>query len=227
MTTLLLAEDLFLLTHDDNSGKAANTTSLDSGLAGALLLDLAAAGRVTIADGDGIVAVDGPVPHPLLAAAFRQIADSGTVRPPGQWVSRLPRELSPLAPTVGRSLVERGVLREEQSKTFGLFKTTTWPTVDPGPETELRGLLQSVLVAGQTPDTRTSHLVALLSALDLVKEVVAKQDRKAAVSRAQAIKESAASSGAVADAVSASVQAVQVAILTAVIVPTVISTSSS
>lgn len=226
MTTLLLAEDLFLLTHDDDSGKSSNPTALDNGLAGALLLDLAAAGLVSITESGDMVAVDGQVPHPLLAAAHREIAASSKVRPPKQWVTRLPRELSPLAPTVGRSLVERGVLREEQSKSFGLFKSTTWPAVDPRPEAELRGLLQAVLVAGQAPDTRTSHLVSLLSALELVKEVVAKPDRKAAVSRAKAIKE-AASSGAVTDAVSASVQAVQVAILTAVIVPTVISTTSS
>lgn len=226
MTSLLLAEDLFLLTHDDESGKNSNTTARDNGLAGALLLDLASEGLVGT-EGDKLIAVEGTSPHPLLAAAHSRVAASSKPRSPQHWVSRLPRDLSPLTEAVGRSLVERGILAEQRKKTWGLFSSTTWPEVDPAPEVELRRQLRSVLVAGTEPDSRAAQLIALLTALDLVKDVVEKDDRKAADARAKAIRKAAMSSADVSDAVSASVQAVQMAILVAVIVPTVITTTSS
>ncbi|MDQ2723793.1 MAG: GPP34 family phosphoprotein [Actinomycetota bacterium] len=42
---LLLAEELFLLAHDDESGNSGNTMGLSNGLAGAQLLDLAPRGE--------------------------------------------------------------------------------------------------------------------------------------------------------------------------------------
>jgi golgi phosphoprotein 3 len=42
MTALLLAEEIFLLAHNEESGKTNGTLALDNGLAGALLMDLPA-----------------------------------------------------------------------------------------------------------------------------------------------------------------------------------------
>jgi hypothetical protein len=46
---MLIAEDLLLLLTDDDTGKAAGSTQVDLGIAGALMADLALVGRVDIA----------------------------------------------------------------------------------------------------------------------------------------------------------------------------------
>jgi hypothetical protein len=81
MTALLLAEEIFLLAYNEESGKANGTLALDNGLAGALLLDLAA---------DELVAADGRRSLP--------------------WLERL-RTHSWLLPTLSSSKVTSPVLR--------------------------------------------------------------------------------------------------------------------
>ncbi|WP_127782207.1 GPP34 family phosphoprotein [Rhodococcus sp. X156] len=223
---LLLAEELFLLTHDDTSGKADVTLALDEGLAGALLLDLAAESLLG-AKGKTVVAAPGTPAHPLLAAAHDELLAADRPRSAGHWVRRLPTALKPLAPTVGRSLVQRGLLTEEHRKVLKLFPTTTWPTVDSGPEKVLRARLGSVLVDGTTPDPRTALLIALLHPLDLAGRAVDKPHRKAAKARAKAISQETQASAAVSGAVAQSVQAVQAAVLSAVTVTTVAASGSS
>lgn len=231
MSSLLLAEELFLLTHDDESGKAGTTLALDQGLAGALLLDLAAEGRIE-ADGD-VVRSSRPSPtqqaptHPLLQAAHEAIHGAEKPKPAKHWVNGLVKALKPLREQVGRSLAERGVLTEERRKVLKLFPTTTWPEADPAPERELRARLRSVLVKGATPDLRTASLIALLSPLDLIGEVVEKPDRKTAKKRAETIAKQDLGDAATSKAVGDAVQAIQVAIMMATIIPaTTIATSS-
>ena len=60
-----------------------------------------------------------------------------------------------------------------------------------------------MLVDGVEPDARTTALLGLLVPLDLVKRVVERDERKAAVARAKALAER----GPVGDAVHAAVQA--------------------
>jgi len=75
---------------------------LTNGLAGALLLDLAADERLT-ASGKDLTAVGSAPAHPLLAAAHAEIAASAKSHAASHWVGRLPAALKPLD-LVGRSL---------------------------------------------------------------------------------------------------------------------------
>ena len=225
MTALLLAEEIFLLTHDEESGKANGTLALDNGLAGALLLDLAAE-ELVAADGKAVTAVAGTASHPLLASAHAELLHSDKPRTAQYWVNRLPAALKPLGLQVGQSLAERGVLAEQRRKVLGLFPTTSWPEVDPAPEQELRHRLTGVLVEDAQPDAHTALLVSLLSALGLVRALTDKDHRKHAESRARTISQECAAAATTSAAVSRSVQAVQAAIMVAVLTPTVTTTTS-
>jgi Golgi phosphoprotein 3 (GPP34) len=225
MTALLLAEEIFLLTHKEDSGKASGTLALDNGLAGALLLDLAAE-ELVAADGKAITAVAGTASHPLLALAHAELLRSDKPRSAQHWVNRLPTSLKHLGSQVGQSLAERGVLAEQRRKVLGIFPTTTWPEVDPKPERELRHRLTRVLVEGAEPDPHTALLISLLSPLGLVRGLVDKEHRKHAESRAKDIAKENAASAATSAAVSRSVQAVQAAIVVAVLMPAIATTSS-
>lgn len=225
MTDLLICESLFLITHDDDSGRGDGTLAIDNGLAGALLLDLASDELVV---GDGTTIEPAPAcetDDPLLAEALGVLRKSDRPRSAEHWVQTLPRELKPLGAKVGGSLVGRGILEQEQKKVLGLIPTTRWPEVDPAPERELRERLTRVLEDGAEPDPHTGLLIAILSPLGLVPKVVAKEHRKEAGRRAKAIAESDLA-GPTSAAVKSAVDAIQLAVMTAVIVPAAVSASS-
>ena len=52
--TTLIAEDLVLLLLDDESGKFTNASYLDTGIGGALLIELALAETVDVVKGSGL-----------------------------------------------------------------------------------------------------------------------------------------------------------------------------
>ncbi len=204
---MLLAEELLLLLLDEEKG-TVSATAADAGLAGALLLDLAGSGGV-----DERLARTGAEPsEPALAAAWCAIDEA---KPAKHWISKLPGRLKPIKGTVAESLVARGVLDERRHKTLGVFSSMRYPEVDPGPETELRARLRSVLVDGVEPDARTTALLGLLVPLDLVKRVVERDERKAAVSRATALAERGPVGGAVHAAVQAEIMTAVMAGVTA------------
>ena len=225
MTALLLAEELFLLTHREESGRGRAVTALDSGYAGALLLELAADGLVEVVDGR-LRALPGAPAHPLLAAAHRELAESARVRRPDYWVTRLPRPLRPLGDRLGASLVERGVLRRQRGRRLLVLPTTTWPEADPAPERELRRRLLAVLVDGAEPEPRLALLIALLAPLGLVRGVVPREARRGAEQRAREIARRSPEAAGVSVAVAHAVQAVQAAVVAVAVTPAITSTGS-
>lgn len=212
---LILAEQLLLLLLDDESGKDSTASRRDPGLAGALLLDLAAAGAVRESDGK-LVTAESPPPHPLLAEAHAAIAAADKPRDAKHWVGRLPKELKPLAGRLADGLVERGVLREQKRKLLGLFNQTRYPEVDGAYEDDLRARLGRVLLSEREPARDEAMLVALLLPYDKVKTLVPKDQRKPARERAKAI----ADRGIAGKAVEAALEEIQVAVIAAATVAT-------
>jgi hypothetical protein len=111
----------------------------------------------------------------------------------------------------------------ERHKLLGLFPTTRYPEVDPGPEASLRARLRAVLVEGSEPDAETAALLSLLVPLDLVKRLVERDERKAAVARAKTVAEQ----GPVGDAVKAAVQREIAAVVAATVAATTASTAAT
>jgi len=221
---LILAEQTLLIALDDAKGHDTTKWAGDAGLAAALLLDLARLGLVEV-DGDGkAVAIEGRAPdHEMLRDAHAAIAEAGKRRSAEGWVSRLPRELKPLRTRLARGLVERGVLAEEHRKLLGLVPTTRFPEADPGPERELRARLREVLVAGREPTEPEALLVGLLEPLELIANVVERDERHAARKRAKEVAEQGIAGSAVRDAVAA----VQAAVMTSVVAASVTATASN
>jgi hypothetical protein len=217
---MLLAEELLLLVLDEEKGATKDLIyAQDQGLAGALLLDLAASGRLDESDGKLVASGSEPSEAPL-AAAWRAIRAEAKPRDAKHWVGKLPTALKPIKGTVAHGLVASGVLDERRHKLLGLFSTTRYPELDPSAETELRARLRGVLVDGVEPDARTASLLRLLVPMDMVKRLVERAERKVAGARAKAIAER----GPVGAAVHA---AVQEQITMAVIGATLVATSTA
>jgi hypothetical protein len=213
----LLVEDLLLLLIDDVTGKVVlDRTRLERVLAGAVLVDLAATGRIVPAPPGGsvkagrVVVVDHrPTGDGLLDEALARLA--GKPSRPARAVEKLVKGLRPAALT---RLVEAGYVREEHRRAMGVFPTTAWPALRPEHEARVRADLLAVLVDGRSPDPRIAALVSLLSAVDAVPKVVSVVDRRALVRRARALAEHDWAARAVREAVDA-VNAAVVATVTA------------
>jgi hypothetical protein len=214
MADLTLAEELLLIALDDEKGAdTANWGSgVEAGLAGALLLELAAAECITHEAGKIVAAACEPPADALAADALAAIRADDRRRDAKAWVGRLPKALKPLRSRVAQGLVAQGVLEERRHRRLGLFETTRYPARNPEPERRLRDALTDVLVVGREPTQSEAMLIRLLSAYDLVKRVVPRGDRRAAGRRAKQI----ATGDVIGDAVARTVRDVQAATVAAV-----------
>lgn len=173
---MLIAEDLLLLLTDDDTGKlAASSTLVDIALGGALLVELTLIERVDVAGPDErvpqgrlVVRDAGPTGDEVLDEALARVTVKEGKKPKTV-VTALGKG------TRGRlyeRLAQSGVLRAEGGRVLGLFPTHRWPTQDAGHEAGVRAALDTALRHGATTDARAGAIIALLSALNAVDEVV-------------------------------------------------------
>lgn len=205
---MLLSHALLLLLLDEEKGAMRSGYAHDAGLAGAVLLDLLAAGALTEHEGK-LVAVGSP--PPALNAAWRVLGEEP--RSAKKAISALGKRLKPLRGAIAAPLVETGVLEERHLR----FSRVRYPERDPAPELDVRKRLRVVL-DGAEPDEWTASLFGLLVPMELVKPLFG----RAAKGRAKEIAER----GPVGDAVKAAVQAqVTAAVTAATIAATTVATS--
>lgn len=162
---LLIVDDLMLLLMDDDGASVQAAGTLYYTLGGAVLTELALLGRVDV-DDSGILngprvtpSGEGPLPDPLLQWAYDTVAEKT-------------RRVQPLLVAIGADLwrvvidrlADRGLLRREESRVLGVFRSTRWPAADSEHESQLRARILRVLEDGANPDPRTAAIIGLLSA---------------------------------------------------------------
>jgi hypothetical protein len=161
MTSISLAEELLLLAYDDQTGKATGSRiGLDLGMAAAVMIDLALAGRVAYVDGYLKVINPAPVADPIADAVLAKAA-ADEPHTPAQWIQRLRHRLRI---RVLEDLVARGVVRDVDETQMEYIHVHRYPTTDPAVEAEIRKRLAEALISEQVPDERTAALATLLIA---------------------------------------------------------------
>jgi len=161
MTSIPLAEELLLLAYDDQTGKATGSRiGLDLGMAAAVLVDLALAGRIAYVD--GFLTVNDPTPTgDTIADAVLARAAEDEPHTPAQWVQRLRHRLRT---RVLEDLIARGVVRDVDETQMDFIHVHRYPTTDPHYEAEIRDRLTKALTSADVPDERTAALATLLTA---------------------------------------------------------------
>ncbi|MFH9725682.1 GPP34 family phosphoprotein [Streptomyces sp. NPDC017254] len=158
-----LAEEIMLLSLDDESGAAKERQSAAWAVSGGMLLDLVLAGRVSVDDGRIRVTDATPTEIPLLDERLRQLdtwcAKKGRAPKVTDWLTK---DHTKAVKATVESLCERGLVREEQHRVLGLFPVTRYPEADGSAERELRTRLHTVLRDGPTHHARTTGLLALI-----------------------------------------------------------------
>ncbi|MFJ5711843.1 MULTISPECIES: GPP34 family phosphoprotein [unclassified Streptomyces] len=182
--TITLAEEIALLSLDDESGEAKERHAAAWAVAGGILLELAFAGRVSVAGGRIAVADGSPTGEPLLDERLALITAWAAKRDRApkvtEWLTR--DQAKAPAATVAR-LCERGLVAEEKHRVLGLFPVRRYPEADGSAERELRERLRAVVLDGAAPDERTAGLVALVHGAKLHRLAFPGEPRKEIAAR--------------------------------------------
>jgi hypothetical protein len=162
MGSVALAEELLLLAYDDESGRAAGSQiGLDLGMAAAVLVELALAGRVVYIDRMIMVRDATPTGVWIIDEVLARLA-ADTPHTPASWLQRLRHGLRDRALA---DLCARGVIRDVDETTMGFIHLHRYPTVDPTVEADIRARLNQALATDDVPDERTAALATLVAAV--------------------------------------------------------------
>jgi hypothetical protein len=166
-----LADELFLIAHDDYSGKPlAAAILVDAALAGALLGELLFDGRITLARSHVYVSDERAWREPVTDRVLGEMVRRGDGHPARSWLEFLaPR----VRDHVGDRLVSAGAVRRITARGLNLRTTVRWPGLDPNRVARPRVRLNAVLERSVQPlDPRTATLAGLVHAAGLVRTLL-------------------------------------------------------
>ncbi|PWS37483.1 GPP34 family phosphoprotein [Falsiroseomonas bella] len=166
-----LAEEIVLLSLDDDTGRPVGRSGMapDLALAGALLMDLALAGRVDT-DRDRIWVADNTPTWD--AVADRVLAELDTPDAPGDArgaIMLLARGAPAAREALLARLVEAGVLHRQEGRVLWVFPDRRYPKAAGREAAEdARARLRRLLLAEEIPEPRDALLLGLARAAGLL-----------------------------------------------------------
>ncbi len=188
---LILPEELVLLALDDESGRwiPIPAFALEIALGAAIIMELMLAERVEM-EAEQLQLRDAtPLGDPILDVALAELVADGTPRPATAWMSRFGGTDSDLATRVAARLVERGILRSEDTRLLWAFRKRTYPAASGVEEREVRARLLHLLYSDEVPDHRDALLVGLLRSTRLIEQLVGEREHHQLRHRVDAIAE--------------------------------------
>jgi hypothetical protein len=210
---LKLAEELLLLALNEEKGTVvmAGSIGLPYGLAGALLIELAADGLIRVEGKELVAAPGGSARDEVLDEVLGVIRSAKRTRDLKSWVGKIGRSAGKLKGRLLDRLVAKGILRREEHRLLLLFPTTRYPETNPMPEYAVRERVRRALRGMTPPDGHTAALISLVHACDLVGVLFEKGERREAKKRAKEI----SASQPIGDAVARVVEAAKAAVVMA------------
>ncbi|OII26761.1 GOLPH3/VPS74 family protein [Curtobacterium sp. MCBA15_013] len=172
---LTVPQAFALLQIESDGRKSTDVQTLDAGLAGAVLADLALRGVVSLQDGFVAVVNGAAIGDPVLDGVVGTIAAADKPRKAKWWITRIGKR--PLRDDVFAGLIARGLITLEQGKTLGIFPTTKYPERDGGPEALLRAGIGDVLAGRAEPTPFAAAVIGLLDATSTLRKQFGKVDR--------------------------------------------------
>jgi hypothetical protein len=222
MTAITLADELALLAYDDAGVNRMSSPGFGYALAGALLVELALAGRVVVEDGRVRVVDRGRTGHVLVDDALARIAEQERPRKPKDWVVGLAKGLPH---RVLDGLVDAGILARERDKVLWVFTSIRYPLLggaEAPAESEVRARLDRAIRSSGPVEPRTAALLALVRATKFERRTFPEVPRDQVRTRLDEV----GNADWAAAAVKRAIEEMQAAIMVAVIVPAATSTGS-
>ncbi|MDQ7065709.1 MAG: GPP34 family phosphoprotein [candidate division KSB1 bacterium] len=211
---LMLPEKLMLLALHDEKGAVvfSSSTALPFALAGGVLLELFFRKKITMADNKVRFLDAKNTGELVLDRTLRLMQESARPRDVKHWVTRIRRSMKNLKKEIIRSLVRKGILKQEVRRILWVFKLHRYPARDRVPEMEIRQHIRNVVLHGHPPTEEDVALLSLINACNLVGEVFPKNERKQAKQRLKELTRDEAIGKAVSAAVAEMTAAVSAAV---------------
>lgn len=187
---LTMPEEILLLLLDDETGKPVGLPGPagDLALAGAILMELALAGRIDT-DSDRLVVVQSrPTGDMVLDGVLARLAAGASGRSSGLWIQDIAKSASVLRAEVLERLLAAGVLRRIEDRFLWVFPERRYPKAPGRAETaEVRRRLRAVLLEEAIPDPRDALLIGLAHATGLVPLVLTEEELARAAPRVEQV----------------------------------------
>ncbi|MGC8780424.1 MAG: GOLPH3/VPS74 family protein [Anaerolineae bacterium] len=179
----ILAEELFLLALDDESGWIAASVmdTLRFGLTAALLADLALQGKIVVEERRVLLRDPGATGDDLLDWALQRIRDADRPFKLKYWINAL--SFRKLPRQIAERLAERGVLREEERRYHSVIEETAEPSPRAPARYWIKERLRRAVLTTAGAEQRTLVLLSLLQGCRLLNLAFTKDERKAAGKR--------------------------------------------
>lgn len=175
-----IAEALILLGTDDDKGTAVSSASLNYGLVGSILAELAMTESIELKDGKVAVTDNSLTDVSYFNTVLNEIKEDHKERTVEYWISHFAGNTKAINDPVYLSLVDKGILKEEDKTYFFFFNTNVYPTVDERPEQEIRNHVNDVVFNNAETDAEIAMLLSLIKTCDLIEEVFGKERKKEA-----------------------------------------------
>lgn len=174
-----IAEALTLLATDDEKGTAKVTSSVQYGLSGAAIAELLYKGKLAIDKKKIIVKDDSLTDISFFNTIIEEIKEA-KAKKVEHWIRYFSSKKERLIDPLYLSLVEKGILKEEEKTNFLIFSRTVYPTLDERAEVEIRKQVNDVVLNGKERDGEVEILLSLIKASSLINEVFGKENKKEA-----------------------------------------------
>jgi hypothetical protein len=205
---LSLPEQLMLITVDADRGRVCGSPAIYVAMAGGVLLELMAGGVAVLQH--GTVRVEDPSSATALPALLHQNAVAAVAgdgpRDVTHWVRHFAAPRVRLGQQVAAGLTQRGMLRRERARRFGLFPVHRLGLLDRPAREELLATAGRALTGAAPPPPRVRELLVLAAAAGLADRLADPPQRAAARQRIDQLAFQVPVAGAVGQAV-ADVQA--------------------
>ncbi|MFI9845835.1 GPP34 family phosphoprotein [Nonomuraea sp. NPDC051941] len=174
MNRLPLHEDLYLIAHDQSGKPLIHQSSMALGLAGAVVLELAVSGRVTVSDGQASVSRPpaGDIPVSLADGDVRLL---------------IKKAANGLYDRTREALVASGVLVRVSRRRLGMLPYTRHQLADIASVVRASSGVRSAVEGWKPPDARCAALCGLVAVLRLESELYLDQPANRLVGRLREI----------------------------------------
>jgi Golgi phosphoprotein 3 len=176
---LTFAEEIMLLVLDDTRGevKELPAGALGWALAGAVLMELALAGRIDTDLTSLTVTNPAPTGDTLLDAVLSELAGRPKPRSTRHWLGVLAAQEDAIREEALARLIKRGILRREEQRILWVFSSRRYPTIDNLERKEVRARLRDLILSDELPDPRDVVLISLIETCRLFSEVLSEDER--------------------------------------------------
>lgn len=167
---LNLIECFLLLALDSKKGKFfTDSLAINHGLAGATLMKLAISNKIEIKERRVYVVDNTPFRVNYIDRMLSYIYSSRKNRKVKYWVNRLASKWREMRIDLFNGLIQKGVLRKERKKIWGLFPYTIYPVDDLTPVLELHKKLRRIIDGKEKVNAKSLMLFSLLESTKLTR----------------------------------------------------------